>query len=84
MHILKYIKDNLQSDFKMKVSPWGLAAGWVKSREIHSENTPELGFVLKAMITNKIVHAGVSYKGTQLKMMVKLDGGQEVIFKPQK
>ncbi|KAG8193632.1 hypothetical protein JTE90_002890 [Oedothorax gibbosus] len=84
LHILKYVRDNLQSDFKMKVPPWNLAAGWVKSREIHAENTPELGYVLKAMITNKIIHAGVSYKGTQLKMMLKLDGGQEVIFKPQK
>ncbi|GIY00772.1 glycosaminoglycan xylosylkinase [Caerostris extrusa] len=82
--ILKYVKDNLLSDFKMKVSPWNLAAGWVKPREIHSENTPELGYVLKAMVTNQIIHAGVSYKGTQLKMMIKLSGGQEVIFKPQK
>ncbi|XP_055941575.1 glycosaminoglycan xylosylkinase-like [Argiope bruennichi] len=82
--ILKYVKDNLLSDFKMKVSPWNLAAGWVKPREIHMENTPELGYVLKAMETNQIIHAGVSYKGTQLKMMLKLSGGQEVIFKPQK
>ncbi|XP_042910273.1 glycosaminoglycan xylosylkinase isoform X1 [Parasteatoda tepidariorum] len=84
IHILKYVKENLQSDFKMKVSPWSLAAGWVKSREIHSENTPELGYVLNSMVFNKIDHAGIGYKGTQLKMMLKLEGGQEVIFKPQK
>lgn len=79
-----YIKDNLRSDLKIKVSPWSLAAGWVKPREIHAENTPELGYVLNAMLTYKPVHAGVAYKGTQLKMMVELSGGQEVIFKPKK
>ncbi|XP_035212897.1 glycosaminoglycan xylosylkinase-like isoform X2 [Stegodyphus dumicola] len=82
--IVHYIKENLRSDLKMKVSPWNLAAGWVNSREIHGENTPELGFVLNAMVTYKIVHAGIGYKGTQLKMMLKLSGGQEVIFKPLK
>lgn len=82
--ILQAAKDNLQFDLQMKVSPWSLAAGWVKPDEIHAESTPELGFVLNAMVTNTIVHAGVGYKGTQLKMMIKLSGGQEVIFKPMK
>lgn len=80
----EFVKDNLQNVLKIKVSPWSLAAGWVKSREIHAENTPELGYVLNAMLTYKIVHAGVGYKGTQLKMMIELSDGQEVIFKPKK
>lgn len=80
----EYVKDNLRGDLKMKVSPWSLAAGWVKAGEIHAENTPELGYVLNAMLTYKIVHAGVGYKGTQLKMMIQLSGGQEIIFKPKK
>lgn len=79
-----YVKENLRSDLKIKVPPWTLAAGWVKSREIHAENTPELGYVLNAILTYKIVHAGIAYKGTQLKMMIELSGGQEVIFKPKK
>ncbi|XP_054710500.1 glycosaminoglycan xylosylkinase-like [Uloborus diversus] len=82
--IVQYVKENLRIDLKMKVSPWSLAAGWVKPREIHAENTPELGFVLDALVTNPIIHAGVGYKGTQLKMMLTLDGGQQVIFKPMK
>lgn len=82
--VFDFVKENMRSDLKIKVSPWSLAAGWVKHREIHEENTPELGYVLNAVLTYKILHAGVGYKGTQLKMMVELSGGQEVIFKPKK
>lgn len=75
-------KTNAEFNVKLDVSPWSIAAGWVKPQEIHPENVPELGYVLHSMATNKIIGAGIGYKGTQLKMMLRLSGGQEVIFKP--
>ncbi|XP_077987000.1 glycosaminoglycan xylosylkinase-like [Glandiceps talaboti] len=63
---------------------WRLAEGWVKSREIYPPIAPDLGTVLHAMATAKITRADVGYKGTQLKAMLTLEGGQHVVFKPMR
>lgn len=65
-------------------SPWEIAAQWVVPREVYPEDTPEMGAVLHAMATKKIVKADVGYKGTQLKALLTLDGGQKVVFKPKR
>ncbi|XP_006005129.1 glycosaminoglycan xylosylkinase [Latimeria chalumnae] len=65
-------------------SPWEIAAQWVVPREVYPEETPELGAVLHAMATKKIVKADVGYKGTQLKALLILEGGQKVVFKPKR
>uniref|UniRef100_A0A8C9EGL1 FAM20 C-terminal domain-containing protein n=2 Tax=Phasianidae TaxID=9005 RepID=A0A8C9EGL1_PAVCR len=65
-------------------SPWEIAAQWVVPREVYPEETPELGAVMHAMSTKKIIKADVGYKGTQLKALLILEGGQKVVFKPKR
>lgn len=36
------------------------------------------------MATREIISADVGYKGTQLKMLLVLEGGQKVVFKPKR
>ncbi|KAG2461943.1 glycosaminoglycan xylosylkinase [Polypterus senegalus] len=65
-------------------SPWEVAAQWVGPREVYPDETPELGAVLAAMATSRIERADVGYKGTQLKALLVLEGGQKVVFKPKR
>ncbi|XP_017671203.1 PREDICTED: glycosaminoglycan xylosylkinase isoform X2 [Lepidothrix coronata] len=65
-------------------SPWEIAAQWVVPREVYPEETPELGAVMHAMTTKRIIKADVGYKGTQLKALLILEGGQKVVFKPKR
>ncbi|XP_036716568.1 glycosaminoglycan xylosylkinase isoform X2 [Balaenoptera musculus] len=65
-------------------SPWEIAAQWVVPREVYPEETPELGAIMHAMATKKIIKADVGYKGTQLKTLLILEGGQKVVFKPKR
>ena len=61
-----------------------VAAQWVIPREIYPEEAPEMAAVLNAMATSKIVHADIGFKGTQLKALLVLEGGQKVVFKPKR
>ncbi|KAM9384452.1 glycosaminoglycan xylosylkinase isoform 1-T1 [Pholidichthys leucotaenia] len=65
-------------------SPWEIASQWVGPREVYPEETPELAAVLTALSSAKIERADVGYKGTQLKTLLVLDGGQKVVFKPKR
>lgn len=53
-------------------------------REVYPEETPELAAVLTALGTARVERADVGYKGTQLKALLILDGGQKVVFKPKR
>lgn len=44
---------------------------------------PLLGSVLKTISTARIVKAQNAPGGTQLKLLVTLEGGQKALFKPQ-
>ncbi|XP_032815055.1 glycosaminoglycan xylosylkinase isoform X1 [Petromyzon marinus] len=65
-------------------SPWEVASQWVLPREVYPELVPELGAVLRAMSTQRIVKADIGYRGTQLKALFLLEGGQKVVFKPKR
>ncbi|KAH0514722.1 Glycosaminoglycan xylosylkinase [Microtus ochrogaster] len=65
-------------------SPWEIAAQWMVPREVYPKETPELGAIMHAMATKKIIKADVGYKGTQLKALLILEGGQKVVFKPKR
>ncbi|XP_070303714.1 glycosaminoglycan xylosylkinase-like isoform X1 [Salvelinus sp. IW2-2015] len=65
-------------------SPWEVAGQWVGPREVYPEETPELAAVLTALGTARVERADVGYKGTQLKALLVLDGGQKVVFKPKR
>jgi len=45
--------------------------------------TVYVGYVLSAMAKYRVTSADVGYRGTQLKMMLVLDGEQQVVFKPR-
>ncbi|XP_022326627.2 glycosaminoglycan xylosylkinase-like [Crassostrea virginica] len=70
-------------NYPLKESPWQVAEKMVNLREVHPEQAPEIGSILRAMATRKIVSADTGYKGTQLKLSLILDGGQVVAFKPR-
>lgn len=65
-------------------SPWEIASQWVGPREVYPEETPELAAVLTSLSSARIERADVGYKGTQLKALLVLDGGQKVVFKPKR
>ncbi|XP_078263548.1 glycosaminoglycan xylosylkinase isoform X2 [Rhinoraja longicauda] len=84
-HMMDTLKIELNPNLEHTLqSPWEIAAQWVVPREVYSEETPELGAILHAMATKKIIKADVGYKGTQLKALLVLDGGQKVVFKPKR
>ncbi|XP_047483055.1 uncharacterized protein LOC125035034 [Penaeus chinensis] len=62
--------------------PWDLARKWAKPRSLLPESAPGLGDVLAALSTAPITAADIGYRGTQLKVSLRLKGGQIVIFKP--
>ncbi|KAK7502652.1 hypothetical protein BaRGS_00006227, partial [Batillaria attramentaria] len=64
-------------------SPWQIAAKWVSAREVLPEKAPELGAILNAMATSEIIAVDNGIGGTQLKLSMKLAGGQLVAFKPK-
>ena len=72
---------NLASDYK-KV--WPLAKKWVRARQVTPIKAPELGSILHALQTAKILKSDVSRRGTQLKLLLTLEGGQYVLFKPKR
>lgn len=65
-------------------SSWEIASQWVGPREVYPEETPELAAVLTSLSSARIERADVGYKGTQLKALLVLDGGQKVVFKPKR
>ncbi|XP_072130427.1 glycosaminoglycan xylosylkinase [Mobula birostris] len=88
-HSFQRMMDNLKIELNPNLehtlqSPWEIAAQWVVPREVYPEETPELGAILHAMATKKIIKADVGYKGTQLKALLVLEGGQKVVFKPKR
>jgi hypothetical protein len=57
---------------------------WVTNEEVVPESAPLLGSALKSLCTSKIVKAQCAKQyGTQLKIMLTLEGNQKAIFKPQ-
>ena len=61
-----------------------IAANWVNERQIYPHNHPELVSILKIMATAKIEKADVLPKGTQIKLLLTLKGGQKVVFKQKR
>ncbi|XP_027203622.2 LOW QUALITY PROTEIN: glycosaminoglycan xylosylkinase [Dermatophagoides pteronyssinus] len=63
---------------------WSLAKKWVRARQIIPEKAPELSLVIQALQHSKIIKSDVSRKGTQLKLLLTLEGGQQALFKPRR
>ncbi len=56
---------------------------WPDDNEIYPPIDSTMGQLLQALKTERIVSAKNSPKGTQLKLLLTLDGNQKVIFKPK-
>lgn len=56
---------------------------WATPRSLVPDEARGLGDILAALSTAPIIVADVEDRGTQLKLSLKLKGGQMVIFKPQ-
>lgn len=63
---------------------WSLAKKWVRARQVTPTKAAKLGSIVHALQTARIVKSDVSRKGTQLKLLLSLQGGQYVLFKPQR
>lgn len=68
-------------------SAWHVWRTWPQSNELYTEkqfNSSEMRDILHHMATGSIVRFDVGYKGTQLKALVELEGGQLAVFKPKR
>lgn len=68
-------------------SAWHVWRSWPQSNELYTEkqfNSSEMKSILRHMATAPIVRFDVGHKGTQLKALVELEGGQRVVFKPKR
>ncbi|XP_046918023.2 glycosaminoglycan xylosylkinase [Dermatophagoides farinae] len=63
---------------------WSTAKKWVRARQIIPEKAPELSSIIEALQHSKIIKSDVSRKGTQLKLLLTLEGGQQALFKPRR
>lgn len=66
-----------------KSNPWEVARNWVRPRLVYPQMHPQMGWILNHIAAVKIKKADVLPKGTQLKMLLYLDGNQKAVFKPQ-
>ena len=65
-------------------SVWRLADSWITARHVIPEKAPLLGHVLRSLRESRVLSADVARKGTQLKVVLTLEGGQQVLFKPKR
>ncbi|KAE8750839.1 hypothetical protein FOCC_FOCC002267 [Frankliniella occidentalis] len=73
----------LQPSVGTSTQLWSVAKEWVGARNIVPAQAPLLGSVLKTMSFAKIVKAQNAPGGTQLKLLITFEGGQQALFKPQ-
>lgn len=64
-------------------APWEIAAEQVVPWEVYPEETKELGAITHVRATKKIIKADVGCKGTWLKVLLILERGWKVVFKPK-
>lgn len=57
---------------------------WSSSKSLIPKSAPGLGDVLAAMATAPITAADICDDGTQVKILLKLQGYQKVLFKPKR
>ncbi|XP_054168491.1 glycosaminoglycan xylosylkinase-like isoform X4 [Oppia nitens] len=86
LSLLSKLKSELRVD-QTDVDPsrvWTVAQSWVTARAVLPENATLLGLVLSTLSRARVSRADVSRSGTQLKVLLDLEGGQRVLFKPKR
>lgn len=88
LNFIEEEKKRLDLDFIADVGDpktnFEVAAKWVGERQIYPHHHPELSAILKSMATLRIIKADVLPKGTQIKLSLVLQGGQQVVFKQKR
>lgn len=74
--------DELNWSAQLRISPWLMAGHWVQPSQITPAVCTKLGSVLHAMSTAPIVNVTAFRAGSNLKVMLHLEGGQMAVFKP--
>ncbi|XP_047484909.1 glycosaminoglycan xylosylkinase-like [Penaeus chinensis] len=77
--------ETLKQDLTVKgvtKDPWALAREWASSKSLVPKSAPGLGDIMAAMATAPITAADICNAGTQVKILLKLQGDQKVLFKP--
>lgn len=62
---------------------WEVAAKWVTKDQVTPTYTPLLPSIYHSLETSKITSADITTKGTQLKVLLTLEGNQKALFKPK-
>ncbi|XP_018577764.1 glycosaminoglycan xylosylkinase homolog [Anoplophora glabripennis] len=62
---------------------WTESNSWVFKSQLINLTSPSLGKLFVALKKAKIISADVDTRGTQLKLLLTLEGNQLVVFKPQ-
>ncbi|CAH1401373.1 unnamed protein product [Nezara viridula] len=62
---------------------WEVAAKWITKDQITPPYSPLLSAIFNVLENCKIIGADVTNKGTQLKVLLTLEGNQKALFKPR-
>lgn len=73
---------SLTSNLKAELL-WSEVRSWVSKTRFYDATSPHLGTVLNLLKSAKIIKADVDTRGTQLKLLLTLEGHQQVVFKPK-
>ncbi|XP_057371540.1 glycosaminoglycan xylosylkinase-like [Daphnia carinata] len=81
--VMNKLQRELKSRGKKAADILSLSAKWVSPSLLIPSFTPELGDMIKYLQTAPIIRASIPHVGTQLKVMLTLEGGQKALLKPQ-
>ncbi|KAG1698521.1 Glycosaminoglycan xylosylkinase [Nymphon striatum] len=76
------LMDELNWKAQLRISPWIMAQHWVQPAKVIPDVCSKLGSVLHAMTTTPIINVTAFRAGSNLKVMLHLEGGQKAVFKP--
>uniref|UniRef100_T1HJI1 Fam20C domain-containing protein n=1 Tax=Rhodnius prolixus TaxID=13249 RepID=T1HJI1_RHOPR len=65
------------------VDLWSVAAKWVNAEQVVPKYSPLLHNILQKLELSKIIAADILPKGSQLKILLTLEGHQKALFKPK-
>ncbi|RXG61108.1 Glycosaminoglycan xylosylkinase [Armadillidium vulgare] len=83
-YITKWKKILLSGSFSR--NPWKILKEVTSFESLFNDLNSHNGLsdIVHAMRTQKVLHADVGFRGTQLKLMLTLEGNQKAIFKPKR
>ncbi|XP_060526532.1 glycosaminoglycan xylosylkinase homolog [Cylas formicarius] len=80
---LKFVKHLSYLDHEALPNLWAEVSSWISDKQLFDALNPKLGTVINELKHAPIVKADLDNRGTQLKLLLTLEGNQDVIFKPK-